>query len=143
MLRSIHFIILASLALQCPVLALADLPALSVHVSNALPATGTVEVTLFNSTESFMREVFLQQSGEISDSGEFTARFAGLEEGEYAVVVVHDENGNEAYDNGFLGLGAESIGYSNNARSWFGRPDFDDAKFTVSAESTEIEIRVD
>ena len=48
MLRSIHFIILASLALQCPVLALADLPALSVHVSNALPATGTVEVTLFN-----------------------------------------------------------------------------------------------
>lgn len=143
MLRSIHFIILASLVLQFPMLALADLPALSVHVSNALPATGTVEVTLFNSTESFMREAFLQQSGEISESGEFTARFAGLEEGEYAVVVVHDENGNEAYDNGFLGLGAEGIGYSNNVRSWFDRPDFDEAKFTVNAEATEIEIRVD
>ena len=143
MLRGRHLINLASLALLCPTLALAALPALSVHVSNALPATGTVEVTLFNSTESFMREAFLQQSGEISESGEFTAQFAGLEEGEYAVVVVHDENGNEAYDNGFLGLGAEGIGYSNNVRSWFGRPDFDDAKFLVNAESTEIEIRVD
>ena len=102
-----------------------------------------MEVTLFNSAESFMREAFIQQSGGISESGEFTARFAGLEEGEYAVVVVHDENGNEAYDNGFLGLGAEGIGYSNNVRSWFGRPDFDDAKFTVNDEPIEIEIRVD
>ena len=143
MLRGRHLINLASLALLCPTLALAALPALSVHVSNALPATGTVEVTLFNSADSFMREAYLQQSGEISESGEFTANFAGLEEGEYAVVVVHDENGNEAYDNGFLGIGAEGIGYSNNVRPWFFRPDFDDVKFTVNADSTEIEIRID
>jgi uncharacterized protein (DUF2141 family) len=143
MLRSKPFIFLACLALQYPVVALAALPALSVHISNALPATGKVEVTLFNSADSFMREAYLQQSGEISESGEFTANFAGLEEGEYAVVVVHDENGNETYDNGFLGIGAEGIGYSNNVRPWFFRPDFDDLKFSVDTESTKIEIRID
>lgn len=143
MLRSKPFIFLTCLAMQYPAVALAALPDLSVQISNALPATGTVEVTLFNSADSFMREAYLQQSGEISESGEFTANFAGLEEGEYAVVVVHDENGNEAYDNGFLGIGAEGIGYSNNVRPWFFRPGFDDVKFSVNTESIKIEIRID
>lgn len=143
MLKLKSVIVLAALALHYPVVALAALPALTVHVSNALPATGTVEVTLFSSADSFMQQAFLQQSGQANENGEFTAHFAGLEEGEYAVVVVHDENGNEAYDNGFLGLGAEGIGYSNNVRTWFVRPGFDDVKFTVSAGSTEIEIRLD
>jgi len=135
-------IILAGLALQCPTITLAALPAVSVHISDALPATGTVEVSLFNSADSFMRETYRQQSGKPDENGQFTANFAGLEEGEYAIVVVHDENGNSAYDNGFLGLGAEGIGYSNNVRPWFFRPDFDDVKFTVNAESTEIEIHI-
>jgi uncharacterized protein (DUF2141 family) len=55
-------------------------------------------------------------------------------------VVVHDENDNGAYDSGFLGFGGESLGYSNNARSWLGRPDFDDAKLSIGAEGAEIEI---
>jgi uncharacterized protein (DUF2141 family) len=143
MINSKALIILATLALQCPTISLAALPAVSVHISNALPATGTVEVTLFNSAESYMREAYLQQSGEPDESGEFTAEFAGLEEGEYAIVVVHDENGNSAYDNGFLGLGAEGIGYSNNADPWFFRPDFEDVKFTVDAESIKMEIHID
>ena len=110
---------------------------------NALPATGTVEVSLFNSEESFMQEVYIQKSGQVSESGEFTAEFAGLEEGEYAVVAVHDENGNQAYDSGFLGFGKEGLGYSNNVRPWFGRPDFEETKFSVKTERTEIEITLD
>lgn len=136
-------IVTAFLILANPGISAAALPSLTVHVRNALPPTGTVEVTLFNSEESFLKEIHLQQSGIANESGEFTAEFAGLEEGEYAVVVVHDENGNQIYDNGFLGFGAEGLGYSNNAWSWFGRPDFDEVKITIDSEFTEIEITLD
>ena len=121
----------------------AELPSLKVTVTDAATTTGTVEVTLFNSSESFLKEAFLQQGGEVGENGTFVAEFAGLEEGDYAVVVVHDENDNGAYDSGFLGFGGESLGYSNNARSWLGRPDFDDAKLSIGAEGTEIEISLD
>ena len=135
--------IMASLTLFYPITTLATSPTLTVRISNALPATGTVEVTLFNSEETFLHEIYLQQSGEVSESGEFTANFVGLEEGEYAVVVIHDENGNNAYDSGFLGFGKEGLGYSKNAQPWFGRPDFNDVKLTIDSELTEIEIRLD
>ena len=118
----------------------AELSSLKVTVTNAVTTTGTVEVTLFNSSESFLKEAFLQQGGKVGEDGTFVAEFAGLEEGEYAVVAVHDENDNGAYDSGFLGFGGESLGYSNNARSWLSRPDFDDAKLSIGAEGTEIEI---
>jgi len=135
--------LLISLALLVPSLAAAELPDLTVRVTNALPATGTLEITLFNSDESFLKEAHLQQSGVASESGIYTAVFASIEEGEYAVVVVHDENGNQKYDSGFLGLGGENLGYSNNARPWLGRPDFEDVKFLVESESKEIEIHLD
>ena len=118
----------------------AELPSLKVTVTDAVTTTGSIEVTLFNSSESFLKEAFLQQSGIASEDGTFVAEFVGLEEGEYAVVVVHDENDNGAYDSGFLGFGGESLGYSNNASSWLSRPDFDDAKLSIGAEGAEIEI---
>jgi len=142
-LKNSWILLPALLTLACPETALCALPSITVHVRNALPATGTVEVSLFNSEESFMQAVYLQQSGQISESGDFTAEFAGIEEGEYAVVVVHDENGNQAYDSGFLGFGKEGLGYSNKVRPWFGRPDFEETKFSVSTEWTEIEIALD
>jgi uncharacterized protein (DUF2141 family) len=83
----------------------------------------------------------LQESGEPDESGQFTAKFAGLEEGEYAVVV-HDENGNDTYDSGILGFGSEGLGYSKNVRPWFFRPDFEEVKFMIEGETTEITIEL-
>ena len=134
--------LLSICALALPTLAMAALPSLTVNVTNAIPSTGQIEVTLFNSADSFMVEVTLQESGPPDEKGEFTATFASLEEGDYAVVVVHDENDNKSYDAGILGLGGEGLGYSNNVRPWFSRPDFEEVKFRVEGESTEITIEV-
>ena len=83
----------------------AEFSSLKVTVTDAATTTGTVEVTLFDSRESFLKEAFLQQGGKVGENGTFIAEFAGLDEGEYAVVVVHDENNNGAFDSGFLGFG--------------------------------------
>ncbi len=120
--------------------AVAELASLKVTVTDATTTTGTVEVTLFDSSESFLTKAFLQQSGKADVDGIFVAKFFGLAEGDYAVVVVHDENGNGTYDAGILGFGSEGLGYSNNVRPWLGRPDFDDAKLSIGAEPAEIEI---
>ena len=90
-----------------------------------------------------MKSVFIQRPCKPSEEGQCTIAISAMPEGEYAVVVVHDANGNNQLDNGFLGFGAERFGYSNNpGQPLFGRNSFDDAKFTLN-DSTEIEIELD
>ena len=129
--------------LLSPALALADLPSVRVVVSGLSPATGKVEVSLFDSAESFMVEPYLQQSGTAGEDGSFGTEFVSLPDGEYAVVVVHDANDNGKLDRGFLGFGGEGYGFSNNAQSWFGWPDFEEAKIVVDQPATLVEIDLD
>jgi uncharacterized protein (DUF2141 family) len=139
LMMHLRFALLATLILL-PVLAHAQLAKLTVVVSGIEPSTGTVEVSVFNTAESFMQKPLLQQSRKVDGLAETTFKFAGVLEGQYAVVVVHDENGNGVLDAGFLGFGGESFAYSNDAKSWLGRPSFEDASFTVSKDDVEILI---
>ncbi len=135
--------LIALLVFLAPGFAWAQLPGIKLTVSGADPATGTIEASLFNSAQDFLMEAFLQESGEVNEDGTFEAEFAGLEEGEYAIVVVHDANDNGVFDAGLFGFGGESVGYSNNASSWLGRPGFEDAKFTVDRAEQTIHIELD
>jgi uncharacterized protein (DUF2141 family) len=132
--------LVAALLLATPVIASAEITSLAVSIKNLSPATGTVEVTLFNSAETFMKEPYRQQSGKANEQGEFITEFNDLTSGEYAVVVVHDANDNGKLDTGFLGFGGESYRFSNNASSWFGRPDYEDAKIATAPDGNLVEI---
>jgi uncharacterized protein (DUF2141 family) len=135
--------IIAHLLLLLPGIAAAQLPSVTLTVTGADPASGTIEASLFSSSQDFLLEAHLQESGEVAEDGTFTAQFVGLEEGEYAIVVVHVANDNGVFDAGLLGFGGESVGYSNDASSWLGRPNFEDAKFTVNQAWQKIEISLD
>ncbi|MBT8047460.1 MAG: DUF2141 domain-containing protein [Xanthomonadales bacterium] len=126
-----------------PAVAAAELPGINVRVKNVSVSTGTIEVSLFNSAETFMREPFLQESGPVNENGAFETRFVAIPDGEYAVVVVHDANDNGRLDTGFLGFGSEDYGFSNNVRPWFGRPGFDQVKFTVDRPGITVEVDLD
>ena len=126
-----------------PFTARAELASLHVTVNGLEPTTGTVEVSLFNSEASFLKTPDLQQSGQVNGQESMSFSFAGLVEGDYAVVVVHDENDNGLLDTGFLGFGGESYGFSNDAVGWFGQPSFDQASFTVGKENLDIVINLD
>lgn len=135
-------VMLAGLMLM-PLLAHAQLSRLTVTVHDLAPAAGTLEVSLFNSAETFLRQPFLQRSQPVAGKEEITVEFAGLLEGEYAVVVVHDENGNGVLDTGFLGFGGENFAYSNDAATWLGRPNFEAVRFTLGTDDLAIEIHLD
>jgi uncharacterized protein (DUF2141 family) len=132
--------VLAGLLLSfLPPAAAAQEANLTVRVAGADPATGTVEVSLFNTAEGFMKDPYLQRSQPVGENGTVAATFYGVPFGDYAVVVAHDANDNGELDRGFLGIGGEDYGWSNNVHPWFGWPAFEDARFTVAAD-TEIEI---
>ncbi len=73
-------------------------------------------------------------------AGKTIVTYYGLKDGEYAVAMIHDENGNGKLDTNFVGLPTEGLGVSNNPRL-IGTPSFDEAKFKISG-NTAITITV-
>jgi uncharacterized protein (DUF2141 family) len=136
-----HFALLLVLA-TFPMLAKADLARIELTVKGISPSSGSLEVSLFNSEETFMNTPLVQQTRAVGDKTEVAFTFSGLLEGDYAIVVVHDENDNKTLDSGFLGFGGESYGFSNNVNPWFGWPSFESASFKVGVENAPIEINL-
>jgi len=58
-------------------------------------------------------------------------KFYGLPTGNYAIALIHDENGNNKLDTMF-GIPREGFGFSRNPAIRFGPPRFDAAQFSVS-----------
>lgn len=68
-------------------------------------------------------------------------RFANLPSGEYALALIHDENGNERLDR-FVGIPNEGIGFSMNPRFTFGPPRFSAARFQVGGGRETQSVRM-
>ena len=62
--------------------------------------------------------------------------FYGLPDGEYAVAMNHDENGNGHLDIDPLGSPWEGFGVSNNTTLFFGSPSYESAKFYLSGSQS-------
>ena len=67
--------------------------------------------------------------------------FEGLPVGDYAIAVIHDENGNKKLDT-MLGIPREGFGFSRNPVIRFGPPRFAAARFTLGADGAAQEIRI-
>ena len=66
-------------------------------------------------------------------------RFAGLPYGNYAVAVIHDENGNAKLDT-FAGIPREGFGFSRNPPIRFGAPRFSAARFAIAGDAQRQQI---
>lgn len=71
-----------------------------------------------------------------------TCRFAQVQAGRYAVSVGHDTNDNRRVDTNFLGIPSEQWGVSGNVRPRLRAPTFDEAVFTVVADSGDMVIDI-
>ncbi len=58
--------------------------------------------------------------------------------GTYAAQAFHDENDNGQIDRTFFGVPTEALGFSNNAKMFFGPPSFTAASFPVTNPTTKI-----
>lgn len=76
------------------------------------------------------------------DSGRASAVFSSLPYGEYALCVLHDEDGDSQMKSSWLGQPLEGFGFSGRPEYGFGPPDFADASFVLISESREILVRM-
>lgn len=70
-----------------------------------------------------------------------SVRFRNLPSGDYAVAILHDENGNSRLDR-TLGIPREGIGFSRNPRFSFGPPRFSAARFALRGHGGSQRIRM-
>ncbi|WP_419809282.1 DUF2141 domain-containing protein [Sphingomonas sp.] len=67
--------------------------------------------------------------------------FPALPRGDYALAVIHDENGNGRLDT-FAGIPREGYGFSRNPAARFGPPRFAAARFTLDGAGREERVTV-
>ncbi|WP_373487279.1 DUF2141 domain-containing protein [Blastomonas sp.] len=72
---------------------------------------------------------------------EGVARFNGLPPGQYALAIIHDENGNNKLDT-FAGIPKEGIGFSRNPSFSFGPPRFAKVLFIAQGEGINQRVRI-
>lgn len=67
---------------------------------------------------------------------------SALEPGAYAIAAFHDEDGDAVFDRGLFGVPTEDYGFSNNARSSTGPPDYQDALFIITGNTLVLNINL-
>lgn len=63
-----------------------------------------------------------------------------LPQGYYALAVLHDENNDGEMNKGPFGMPKEGFGFSNNPELKWGAPSFEECKFLVKADLTDIKV---
>lgn len=115
---------------------------LTVNITDLRAATGIVKVTLVDSAAGWNEEApRVAAGGARPVDGAATIAFPGLAPGDYAVMVMHDENDNGTLDKNFIGMPTEGYGFSNNP-DVMRRATFEEARFTVGAQDHAVTIRL-
>ncbi|MBZ9650626.1 DUF2141 domain-containing protein [Psychroflexus montanilacus] len=109
---------------------------LKVVVEEIEDKDGIIYLSLHDNADSFpsddKKAVKTGKIEKFNTTAEFT--FSGLKEGDYAISIFQDLNGNEEMDTNMLGIPKEPVGASNMTS--LGRPKFSKCKFNVSEDST-------
>lgn len=113
--------------------------AITVTIDNVVSNEGKVMVAL-HTEDTFMKGPGVQNlESEIVD-GTVTITFEAVSAGTFAILALHDVNENQRMDYQPNGMPKESFGMSGNEMI-MGPPTFNDAKFEVTNENLEFNIR--
>lgn len=109
---------------------------------------GEVGIALFENKKGFPTHIeHSYEPAWIPVEGETAAvdhTFEGLPAGDYAVSVVHDENGNRKLERSTLGFPKEGVAFSNDQKVKLSAPDFEDCSFDLAeGENKKIVLRLD
>ncbi|MEN0653855.1 MULTISPECIES: DUF2141 domain-containing protein [Hyphobacterium] len=118
--------------------ALAQDASITIVVENVRPE-GTIDAALFVSAEGWDETGPVASGRADTASGRVEITFDGLEPGEYAIRLYHDENADGSFNMNFMGIPTEGYGFSNNPFPRFRGARFDEAVFTVAAGETREE----
>ncbi|MDR0543278.1 MAG: DUF2141 domain-containing protein [Dysgonamonadaceae bacterium] len=105
---------------------------LTVVVEGIEDVTGHLMVGLYTK-DNFRKKPVAGQRVEVK-AETVTVVFEDIPDGEYAVSLFHDENGNGKLDTGLFGIPVEKYGFSNNAKGQYGPPSYEDCRFVIEED---------
>ena len=124
----------AALGLYAP----AESDTLTIVVEDIRDASGTVQVQVLGTRAQFEGDGAVMQLLEPAAEGSLSLTVDSLPPGEYAIRVMHDVNGNEQLDANFVGMPTEPYAFSNNAKGRFGPAKWEDARFALEGDVTQV-----
>lgn len=135
--------VVAAMLLLPSILSLSSVQAadLSIEVSGIREAKGNVLVAVYDKAEGWLKKS-VAAAKTTAVVGSVTLQVAGIADGEYAVSVCQDINGNGKLDTNFIGIPTEPYGFSNDARGTFGPAKFENAKFKIEKGNKAITIKL-
>jgi uncharacterized protein (DUF2141 family) len=118
-------------------------PGIHVTVLGIRNSVGTVDCALFDAPKGFPADV-LHSAMRVMvmkvPSNEARCDFEAIPPGNYALVVLHDENMNGKFDTNWIGIPKEGYGFSNDAKTSLSAPSFKDASFLYNGKMLEMTI---
>ena len=111
---------------------------LTIVIEDIRDASGTVQVQVLAGQAQFEGGGAVAQFLEQAVEGALTITAEDLPPGEYAIRIMHDVNGNDELDANFVGMPTEPYAFSNNARGMFGPATWEDARFVLEGEVTQV-----
>ena len=126
-------------ALACLALSAAPVLAQDVTVTlTGVEARGGQVLAVLNTEATFMRGADYTARAAGDAAGTVTLTFHDVAPGEYALMVMHDANGNGQFDMSPMGMPAEGFAFSSKGRPLMGMPTFQGLKFTVGADGATL-----
>jgi len=109
---------------------------LKLVVNGVKNTRGFIGVLVFNSSARWPEDVSSAFTSEAvpAQAPETVLEVHNLPAGEYAVVVLHDENLNKKLDRNWLGKPKEQWGMSNNPHFTYSAPSFGSARFAFDGD---------
>ena len=108
---------------------------LSIELLGVKSSMGHINVAVYNQANGFLKfdEVF--KVDRIAAQVATTSfKIMDLPNGEYAVAIFHDENGNDKLDTNWLGIPKESVAFSNAKIKAFGPPSYKECAFNLTRD---------
>ena len=114
---------------------------LTVEIDGLRNSAGNIDLLVFDQSQGWPDEIpYSIRKFEVrAVQGNMLVKVPNLPAGEYAVIVVHDENLNRRIDKDWRGVPIEQWGMSNNPRVYMTTPAFHRAKFHMQSD---MEIHV-
>ncbi len=108
-----------------------------VGVSNS---EGNIKVALYNTADTFLSHEHVYKTDSVmARQGMTQLSLEDIPDGEYAIAIFHDANGNDELDTNWLGIPKEPIGFSKSGMKTFGPPKFKDCSFRIQPV-TQIQV---
>jgi uncharacterized protein (DUF2141 family) len=121
--------------------------------------TGVVEVTVkvegFKSNKGYCRLLIYENQKGFPEDPDTSVLISSLEiknkatefsfmipPGTYAISILHDENSNEKLDKTWYGKPKEGFGISNNPRTRFGPPSFEESSVEINSDNNGFLVKL-